>query len=55
MIKVENLSKHYRIKSGTKQDTAHSYSTLRDSMANGVKALLSWKKKATGASKSAAN
>ena len=48
MIRVENLSKHYRIKSGTKQDTAHSYSTLRDSLANGVKALLSWKKKAAG-------
>ncbi|MBT7854858.1 MAG: ATP-binding cassette domain-containing protein [Opitutae bacterium] len=45
MIKVENLSKHYRIKSGSKQDTAHSYSTLRDSMANGIKSLLSWKNK----------
>ena len=41
MIQVENLAKCYRIKKGTRQDTAHAYSTLRDDIASGFRNLLS--------------
>ncbi len=43
MITVENLSKRYKIKSGKERDRAHSYSTLRESLTNGVKSILSFR------------
>jgi lipopolysaccharide transport system ATP-binding protein len=45
MIKVENLAKCYRIKSGQRQDTAYGYSTLRDDLGKGIKSWLSGKRK----------